>query len=398
MLENQKRLKVAQVCWKYGGHHEGISRAVTELSERLSQDCDVYVYAGSFSGVETSSLKFRQVEVPGICGWFWVVFFGINSGRMIPQGDFDIVHLHVPSFALADVVTCHIFPEVMLGWVNSLGKAAREWITFQNRIKLAIFRLLRPFYRYNFVNNRCRSVVAVSKAVKRDLIKLYGLKDNDVSVIPLGVDTEIFHPRNREQYRQIIRQQLNIPDEIFLFIFIGQNFVGKGLQYLVSALSLIKDEQVHLLVVGSGEGTDSYIEKIVRKNGLEKFMTFVGEQKDVVPFLAAADIFVSPSPYESFGLTILEGMASGLPIIATKSAGFAAEIPDDNKAGYIVDDPTNSKELAGVMRQVIKNRSTIDVMGMAARRIAEKYTWDANYQQTLALYNMIMDLKISRKN
>lgn len=388
------RPRVGHVCWQYGGHHEGISRAVTELCERLSQNCDVYIYASSFSGYERDSLHFRKVKVSGLLGWLWVVGFGIASGRMLAEDRLDLVHLHVPAFAQADFVTCHIFPEVMLKWTNSLEGEARQLLTFRNRLKILAYSALKPFYRYNFAEGRSRHVLAVSKTVKRDLMELYGVRNDRISVVPLGVDTEKFHPRNGRSHRHNIRRQYGISEQTFLFVFIGQNFVGKGLQYVVSALGLVKEERIHLLVVGSGAGTGQIVRSLAHQKGVEHLISFAGEQKDVTPFLSAADTLVASSPYESFGLAILEAMASGLPVIATKAAGFVSEVMEGFQAGILLDDPSDYRELARAMRELSGRREEISSMAAAARNIAESYTWDAHYDQLREVYRRIAGIAV----
>ena len=123
------RLKIAQVCWHYGPYHEGISRSVFVLSERLAVDHEVHVFAARFDGEEHDGLHFRRVRVPGWLGWFWVAGFALSSGRMVSKGQFDLVHVHVPCLTRAEVASCHFFPRVMTRWMRSLSGEAKQWLS-----------------------------------------------------------------------------------------------------------------------------------------------------------------------------------------------------------------------------------------------------------------------------
>ena len=383
------RLKIAQVCWQFGGHQEGISRAVTELSVRLAQQHDVHVFAHGFSGSEGSTLRFRKVPVPPRLGWLWALGFSMSSAMMLRKECFDIVHVHVPCLHQANIVTCHIFPRIMRRWAKSLNREARTWMTPRQKLRLAVFALHEPLYRYNFRRRHNRRFVAVSSKVKQELMREYGFEEPDVTVVPLGVDLKEFTPTNRLRPGRDIRQTYEIPKDAFMFVFVGQNFLGKGLQFVLDVLPGLKT-RCHLLVVGSGEGTEGYIFKQVKRLKLQGQVTFVGSQGDIAPFYAAGDAYVSFSPYESFGLSVLEAMASGLPVIASRDVGFLQDLKMDglSRSAAMV---ASQHDLGEAMEHMAQDREKSREWGKEARCLAERYTWERHSNQMDQIYAAVAE-------
>lgn len=378
------RLKIAQVCWQFGGHQEGISRAVTELSVRLAQEHEVHVFAHGFSGREGSTLRFRKVAVPPRLGWLWALGFSMSSAMMLRKECFDIVHVHVPCLHHSNIVTCHIFPRVMGRWAKSLNREARTWMTPSQKLRLAVFALHEPLYRYNFRRRHNRRFVAVSSKVKRELMTEYGFAEPEVTVVPLGVDLKEFTPTNRSRAGRSIRKTYDIPEDAFMFVFVGQNFVGKGLQFILDVFAALK-RRCHLLVVGSGEGTEGYIFEQVKRLKLQDRVTFAGSQADIAPFYAASDAYVTFSPYESFGLSVLEAMASGLPVIGSCDVGFLQDLKMDplSRSAAMV---SSQQALREAMEHMAEDREQSREWGRGARCLAERYTWERHSNQMDQIY------------
>lgn len=384
MTAMAKKLKIAQVCWQFGGHQEGISRAVTELSLRLAEHHDVQVFAHGFSGQESETLRFKKVPLPSRLGWLWALGFSVSSAMMLRKERFDIVHVHVPCLYQANIVTCHIFPRVMGRWARSLGKEARTWMTSRQKLRLAVFALHEPLYRYNFRRRRGRRFVAVSSKVKQELMTEYGFTEPEVTVVPLGVDLKEFTPANRSRTAGSIRKTYDIPEDAFMFVFVGQNFLGKGLQFVLDVFAALK-RRCHLLVVGSGEGTEGYIFEQVKRLKLQGRVTFAGSQADIAPFYAASDAYVTFSPYESFGLSVLEAMASGLPVIGSCDVGFLQDLKMDrlSRSAAMV---SSQQALREAMEQMAQDREQSREWGRGARCLAERYTWERHSTQMDQIY------------
>ncbi len=195
-----------------------------------------------------------------------------------------------------------------------------------------------PYKRKNF-----SKVIAISDMVKQDIIRWYGIPENQIEVIYNGVDTERFHPRNR-QYREEIRKRYGIGNE-FVILFVSNNFRMKGLGYLIKALAKIKKEDhppFKLLILGK-DRKGPYL-RLAREIGVSEEMVFAGSTDEPEKYYGVADLLVHPTFYDACSLTVLEGLASGLPIITTSSNGASA-ILTNGQEGFVIKDPRDIKIL-----------------------------------------------------
>jgi glycosyltransferase involved in cell wall biosynthesis len=109
---------------------------------------------------------------------------------------------------------------------------------------------------------------------------------------------------------------------------------------------------------------------------------FLAPSADVLSFYAAADAYVAPSLEDAFGLPILEAMACGLPVIASVQAG-ASENVVDGTTGYLLRDPANHVELAGLLRRLASDESAAQKIGAAAAHyVKDSVSWDHNVSAT----------------
>ncbi len=207
-------------------------------------------------------------------------------------------------------------------------------------------------------------------------------------VIYNGVDPKEFHPQNRALFREEIRREFGILEEEFLILFVGSGYRRKGLRYLLEAISLLKEEKLlRVLVVAKGKKRP-YLRRAARL-GVKNRIVFAGERKDLRKFYAACDLFVLPTIYEPFGNVCLETMASGLPLIVSRTSG-AAEIVIGGENGLLLENPQDSQELAQKIRLTFDDKFR-DRLARNARALAENFTVERNVERTLALYRQTLN-------
>ena len=180
-----------------------------------------------------------------------------------------------------------------------------------------------------------------------------------------------------------MRQELAIlPDEIVV-LFVGSEFKRKGLDYLIPA---VKQEGLHLVAVGRGDNITHY-KKLAEQCGLTSRVHFVGLSEDVQKYYSAADIVVLPSKSEAFGMSILEGMACGLPVVVSANVGAAALITDGQN-GFVVE----QKRLAAFFSN-LPDGDILKRVGEAARQTALDYQWQNVANQYEKLFYEIANKK-----
>ncbi|MCG2677184.1 glycosyltransferase family 4 protein, partial [bacterium] len=235
--------------------------------------------------------------------------------------------------------------------------------------------------------NNYKRIIAISKEGKEEIIKYYGVPPEDIIVVYNGVDLEEYHPQNKALFRKEIRKEFSISEEEFFILFVGSGYRRKGLKYLVEAVSLLKEEKpLKILVVAKGK--KRFYLRLARRLGVEDKIIFTGGRKDLRKFYAASDLFVLPTVYEPFGNVCLETLASGLPIIVSKTSG-AAEIITEGEDGLLLKNPRDSRELAEKIRLTFDNRYR-NKLSKNARILAENFTVDKNVEKTLEVYREVV--------
>jgi len=180
-----------------------------------------------------------------------------------------------------------------------------------------LFRFLDYFlFRKLIVDyslSKADRIVAVTQETKDFIIKTHKISSKKILLIPLGVDTDFF--KFDEKARSVIRKKFKIKENDFVIVFSGTIVRRKGIELLLEALSEIKNDNVKLMVVGSGES--AYMEELKslsKKYGIGKHIIFVGfvKKEGIKDYFSASDIGVWPG---NNSVSIMEAMACKLPIV-----------------------------------------------------------------------------------
>jgi len=312
--------------------------------------------------------------------------FSIRAWRALAArvGDFDVVH-----------------DNQGLGYgLLGLGRPTPSWlgrgrpalplvasihhpISVDRRIDLAA---LGPFERlsrrrwYGFVRMQARvarrlarsgPLITVSASSQRDICRDFKVSPERVRVIPLGVDTRVFRPR----------EAARVPGRIIAVA--SADSALKGTSTLLQAVAkLSTDRNAHLVIVGRPAPAT---ERLAAQLSLADRVRFTHGLDDEAfsALLASAEIAVVPSLYEGFSLPAVEHMASGTPLVASRS-GALPEVTGD--AATLVA-PGDSEELASVLRRLHDSPAERAALAdRAVRRVGERFAWPAVAQATVAQY------------
>jgi len=228
---------------------------------------------------------------------------------------------------------------------------------------------------------RAKLVVAVSNAVRRDLLAL-GVPSDVVRVIPLGVDSKKFSVGESE------RSKFGLPPTVFLAMFAGDlKTPRKNLVTVLEALALAPG--VHLVVVGTNKAGS--FSAAIRRLGLADRITFLGFRKDIAQVMRACDAFVFPSRYEPFGLVVLEAMASGLPVVTARATGASDVVTKD--CGFVLEDACDAVGLARALNAMANNPALHRKLADAARQRSLEFSWDAVAENFAKVIDEVLALK-----
>jgi UDP-glucose:(heptosyl)LPS alpha-1,3-glucosyltransferase len=369
-------VKIAFVVHDYR-RLEGHSRYVVELATRFARDHDVHVFANRIEAEGDARIQFHRVPAYRRTALTGILSFAVEATLHV-RGQFDIIHNQGLCGVRGNVFTAHMCNDA---WHAALLKHEEGATLRESVFNVITGGLERAMYRFA----RNSEVIAVSERVGRDLVEYYRCPA-PMHVIYHGTDLETFSPENRQRYRNEARAQYGIPQDEFVFLYVGN--LRKGARRSMQALAEV--EKGVLLCVGAS-APDSY-RQFAKELGLENRVIFGGRTNQVVRAFAAGDAFLLPTPYDPFALVVSEAMGCGLPVIVSREAGVA-ELIRHGANGLLLEDVTSHSELARHMRS-LQDREWAEELGRAGRKTVESLTWDAVAEQTMAVY---MDLIRKRK-
>ncbi len=235
-----------------------------------------------------------------------------------------------------------------------------------------------PWLMQRLVAPRLDCIVTDSRAAAAAIERAYAVPRERLRVVYIGVDGEVFRP-------------LGLEREPYSILFVGNpDDSNKGVRYLIEAVRMLKARlPVHLTVVqrqGSREAR-----RLVRRLGLYGRVTFreALSVEELVREYNRAQLLVSPSLYEGFGLPAAEAMACETPVIAT-TAGALPEVVNHGKTGWLVP-PGDAGALAGAIERLIDDGRLRQRLGRAGRRsVLERFTWRRAAEETAAAYEDVL--------
>jgi len=227
----------------------------------------------------------------------------------------------------------------------------------------------------------------VSEFTRQSLIRYEKMPARKIQVIYNGIWTG-FTGFDDYIYRKKLRESFGLEKNDFLILSIGRMDPIKDFETLIKSFSLVAQQKGQARLWIAGGGDQNYRDKLVmliKSLKLEDRVSLLGTRRDVDQLLPACDIFVLPSITEAASMTILEAMAAGKPVVATKTGGNP-ELVIQGKTGFLV--PVgNEKALAKALLQLLKNPELRSRMGQAGRkRLEQQFTMDRILSQYRVLY------------
>jgi glycosyltransferase involved in cell wall biosynthesis len=296
------------------------------------------------------------------------VLFGVD--RVVRELRPHVVHTHL-------YVLRYVLPAVLHRAVPVVVH------TVHNQAEYEADFLGRMVQRFAF---RRRIIpVAISSQIARSVERVYSIQCQDV--IPNCIPLERFAGEPADRIRW--REEHGFSRDIVLLISAGRLEPQKDPLTLLQAFAAVADPQVHLLMLGDGTLQQPVME-LVRTLKLEPRVHLLGKRDDVAQCLAASDIFVMSSRWEGNPLTVMEAMASGLPVVGT-AVGGVPDLVESGQHGILVP-PREPAALGRAMEFLCRNPETRRSVGAAARERASRQfslqqmvrAYDALYRTALA--------------
>ena len=362
-------MKIAEVVATFLPYHGGMGYVCFHNARELAlRGHDVTVFTIDHRRLsyknDPESFRIVRLKTPLVYG----------DGGMVPQlysklKNFGIIHLHYPFFGGAEYV-----------YLASLFRRQSYFLTYHMDVygNTPLKKLTIGAYEPLLMKRIIRKAVLIGSPgieyLKKSKVGSFIPWDKVVVFPRAGVDIKRFCPRQKDNG---LVQKHKLQGKIVV-LFVGNLQPFKGLHILIDAVSRIKDKSIVLLVVGGGYGKKTY-KRQVKEAGLEGRVIFAGPKspdEDLPLYYNLGDFLVLPSTHsESFGLVVLEAMASGKPAIVSSLPGPSQLI--ENGIDGLIARVGDVENLKNKIEHLARERTMREMMGVAARKkVIGKYTWE----------------------
>ena len=368
-------MKIAVVIPKYGlvGGAESFSYEVTERLA-VSNGFEIHVFANQWLRGK-SPIFFHKVRILPFPRFLRQISFAYFSNKLIRTEKFDLIHSHDRIFQM-DLFTMHSIPH-------------KTWIKEVRHKHLSLFdRAMSWVEKKGIIGPHKPMVLPVSSLVKRELLKVYDIPESKIHVIHPGVSISRFSALDKEDCRHEIRERHGLSQNDVVVLFVGMNFEIKGLELVLKGVAGLvgkedRNSKLKVLVVGKGE-RKRYI-ALCRELGIANRIIFTGVTREVEKYYLASDIFAMPSQFDTFGLTVLEAMTAGLPVIITRRVG-AMDLIDSGVQGFVLSENPSPLDMTAALASLMEKEDRLK-MGENAQQVALQNTWDKTADQVANLYH-----------
>lgn len=358
---------------------------VVIFTKKFNMQTDFKLYKAYFGMLEKLGVKIVSLPYSNL-GYGSVCFFEpISFLNQILREKPSLIHVHgFWSFYMPEaILASRMFKIPIVLTIHGIGKYNEPSIIFYDKFVSTFFL------------NRANKIIAVSNTVK-DELKKRGVKDNQIVVIPNGVD---YYKYENLPDQDLFKKLLGINNDEKIILALGRIKKEKGFQFLIKAMPKILEVlngKVVLVICGQDFGYKKNLEKLIKNLGLTGKVIFLGfvDGKLKLQALSSSSVVVLPSLYEAFGLVAVEALAAGKPLVTSKFSGFLDFM--ENKDYVWVVEPTNIQQLADTIVYVLTNGLLSANLAKNARNIVKIFSWEKIAKQTMRVYEKVLVSRLHR--
>jgi len=374
-----ERLRIAVLSRNFSTTGGGAERYSIAIVEELAARHDVHVFAQTIAH-EFPGVTYHRIPMPlQRPRWINQLFFAWKTWRATRQG-FDIVHSHENTWH-GNVQTVHVLPVKHTLFDSKQGAAlALRWLKVLTSPRLLVYLWLEK-RRYAWALKK--RVVCASSSLKSVLQVTYPASAPMLEVVTPGVKS--VPGRACAAQREQAREQLGLPIEATLLLFVGNDFIKKGLPALLHALTQLP-AQTQLVVVGNAE-SEPAMRKLVERLGLTARVHFLGSQRDMDSAYCAADALVHPTLEDAYGMVVLEAMSYGLPVVVSDMpySGIAQDLRDGDNA-LLLKDPRDVAKIVATLQNLCNEADLFSSLSTRAQVFAQSHSWVRAAEAYAAMY------------
>lgn len=376
---SKRPLRIAVLNRHFGKRFGGAEHYSVAIVEQLALEHEIHVFAQEIEH-QMPGVHYHQISRPlSKPRWINQLWYATATWWQTRHG-FDIVHSHENTWH-GDIQTIHVRPFRMGLFHQRTG--LRRWIKWLNLFTSPRLMTYWWLEHARMQPRRHRCIVATSEAVAQEILQAYPHVASMLHTIPPGVNLPA-PPQDRARLQAEMRATLGLPQNVTLALFVGNDYIKKGLPTLLQALVTLPS--VHLAVVGQTTHQTS-CQQLTASLGLTERVHFLGSLPDVAPAYGAANLLVHPTTEDTYAMVVLEAMAHGLPVIVSSSkfCGIAKELTHGHEA-LILDNALDADQLRTLIHQILRSPNVSEKLINSGHLFAQQKDWKSIANTHMKIY------------
>jgi glycogen(starch) synthase len=387
-------MKVGTLTWEFpprvvGGiarHCEGLAKALVQ------QNHEVYLFTLDFPGSpsyeEMDGVKVYRASTelghPNFLTWVLLFnhFLTKRMADVVHSVDFDVMHVHDWLAAFSGISFKHYLKKPMILTVHSTEVGRAQGLHSPDSFSINGIEWWAMY--------EADRVIVCSQSMKNEICGHFNLPWDKVDVIPNAIDATKYQT---SVDRGSVRQRYGVGYGEKLILCVGRLVPQKGTEYFIRAIPSIAKRypEAKFIIVGEGWSRD-ILESEARASGQGRKIQFTGfaSDQEVINLMTSADVLVVPSIYEPFGIVALEGMATGVPVIASQVGGLSEVIEHDRTGLFVY--PRSPESIAWGIDRVLSDPDHAKWLTENAKeKLHKAYSWEAVAMKTVEVYRKVVE-------
>lgn len=383
-------MKICDIVQSYSPRSGGVKFYLSNKMKYLSirQDIQhIMIVPGKKHGIrEEKNTKIFDIKSPQIPG---SLDYRLLIGKrriyaIIQQEQPDIIEIdsaYLSSWIAIFAAKKFSIP-VVAYYHSDFPRKLSDKLAFVSRILSREAKLIIDAY-LRMVYNRTQATVTATYTYET-ILKQTGI--HNVVRIPLGVDTDTFHPR---ESRARVFSRLHIEETMRLLVYIGRLAKMKNIENLMEMMNFLEDNHdcAYLLIIGDGELRDIVKEKAKKKQHI-LWLPYIQDRDVLADIYSAADLFVHAGDMETFGLVSLEAQACGTRVVAVRNGGMDKTL--EGESPLIMADSPSPLSIASAVEKCLALDEGKEKIQERSRRIHNNFSWNTTFAQMVTLYNQVI--------
>jgi len=383
------KMNVCMLTWEFPPRIVGgIARHCYGLARALARDNhEIHVVTLDFPGApmfeEIDGAKIHRVKIelghPNFITWTFIFnhFLEKEVATLCREVEVDIIHIHDWLTASSGIATKNFLKKPLVSTVHSTEVGRVQELRSPDSYLIDGMEWWMTY--------EAKKIILCSNSMKWEICNHFHLPQDKIAVIPNAVDA---HEYDRHVDRETVRKRYSIEPYDKLVLFVGRLVPQKGVEHLIKAIPRIVQQHNEAKFLIAGDGwSRSYLESLAVSTGYRDRIRFLGfiSDSERIDLMMSADVLVVPSVYEPFGIVALEGMAAGVPVVASNVGGLS-EIVEHDRTGVLVY-PENPESIAWGVNRVLSDYGYSQwIIENAKKRIRDVYSWEAVGRKTVKIY------------